>query len=99
VAGIYFSGGGIWLLTKGGSPYYLVAGIAFVAVGVLLVLRNPWALWMYTAIILGTMVWALWEVGIDWWQLAPRGDVVVILGVFLSWPWVAVGAKSANGRD
>src|SRR5665213_1434996 len=90
--------GGIRLVSAGGSPYYVIVGIAFFSVAVLLFLRSAGALWAYAAIILGTMAWAVWEVGLDWWQLAPRGDFVVILGLFLSLPWVAVGAKSTNGN-
>jgi quinoprotein glucose dehydrogenase len=30
----------------------------------------------------------LWEVGLDWWQLAPRGDVIFLVGLFLLTPWV-----------
>ena len=29
--------------------------------------------------------------GLDWWALAPRGDVVVILGLWLLLPWVTRG--------
>lgn len=97
--GICFLGGGIWLLSVGGSPYYLIAGLALLAVGVLLFLRSPWALLVYAAVVLGSMLWALWEVGLDWWQLVPRGDFIVILGVLLALPWVAVGSKSANGNN
>jgi quinoprotein glucose dehydrogenase len=96
LAGVYFLSGGIWLISAGGSPYYLVVGLAFVAVAALLLLRSPWASWAYAAIIVGSIVWAIWEVGLDWWQLAPRGDFVVVFGVLLAIPWVAAGARPAN---
>ena len=35
---------------------------------------------MYALIVLGTLVWALWEVGLDWWPLAARGGLIVVLG-------------------
>ena len=99
LAGAFFLVGGIGLISAGGSPYYVIVGIAFLAVAVLLFLRNAWALWTYAAIILGTMAWAVWEVGLDWWQLAPRGDFVVLLGVLLALPWVAGGAKTPSASD
>ncbi len=36
VIGIALSAGGIWLLALGGSPYYLIAGLMFIVVGVTL---------------------------------------------------------------
>ena len=33
--------------------------------------------------VITSLVWALWEVGFDWWQLVPRGGVIVVLGTVL----------------
>ena len=96
LAGAYFSVGGVWLLTAGGSAYYLVTGLALIGTGVLAFLRSAWALWTYSAIIVGSVLWSLWEVGLDWWQLAPRGDFIVLLGMLLAFPWLASEAKSGN---
>jgi quinoprotein glucose dehydrogenase len=41
-----------------------------------------------------TTIWALLEVGLDWWQLAPRGDITVALGIILLIPWVARSVRS-----
>jgi len=30
----------------------------------------------------------LWEVGLDWWPLATRGGVLVVVGVLLLTPWI-----------
>lgn len=81
--------GGIWLASLGGSWFYAISGIAFLATAVLLFQQNVWALWVEAASIILTMIWALWEVGLDWWQLAPRGDIVVILGILIALPWCA----------
>lgn len=35
------------------------------------------------------MVWAIWEVGLDFWTLTPRGDVLAPLGVWLMLPFIA----------
>jgi quinoprotein glucose dehydrogenase len=80
--------GGIWLAALGGSLYYLIAGLALIGCGILLWHRRPSALWLYALLLAGTMIWALAEVGLDFWQLAPRGDLLVILGIMLALPWV-----------
>lgn len=94
--GLGTAGGGLWLIAIGGTWYYLVAGLALLGVAVLLVQRQPAALWVYAALLFGTMVWALWEVGFDFWALAPRGDVLAILGILLALPWVVRRLGSAK---
>lgn len=82
-------GGGVWLLALGGTPYYLVAGVALAVVAALLHRVSPLAWWVYAALLLATLVWSLWEVGLDWWGLAARGDVFFLVGLLLITPWVA----------
>ncbi|MDB5535278.1 MAG: glucose dehydrogenase [Devosia sp.] len=89
LCGLALLGGGSWLALLGGSLFYALSGIAFLAVAVLVFRQSVWALWVAAATIVVTMLWALWEVGLDWWQLAPRGDIVVILGILLVLPWCA----------
>ncbi|MDX3905865.1 MAG: glucose/quinate/shikimate family membrane-bound PQQ-dependent dehydrogenase [Pigmentiphaga sp.] len=86
--GLALTAGGAWLAALGGSWYYVIAGLALVACGVQLARGNIWSLWIYAALVLGTLLWALWEVGIDWWPLAARGDVLFVLGLFLLTPWI-----------
>ncbi len=99
LVGLLLLVGGIWLLTKGGSPYYLVLGVAYIVVSLFMFLRNVWALWAYAVITSGTLVWGIWEVGFDWWQLVPRGDLVVILGLILAVPWVTAGFRVTSGNQ
>jgi quinoprotein glucose dehydrogenase len=86
--GIALVAGGAWLAMLGGSLYYLIAGIALLLTAALLALRRPEALWLYAALLLGTMGWAISEVGFDFWSLAPRGDILVPLGVWLLLPFI-----------
>lgn len=80
--------GGIWLLAVGGSAYYLVAG-AFIGTTAWLVgSRASAAIATYAVFFAGTLVWALWESGLDWWPLAARLGVPFLLGVVLLVPWV-----------
>ncbi len=85
--GICLTAGGGWLAALGGSPYYLATGIALILTGVLLFRTSPAAIWLYSIILLGTLIWALWEAGLDFWPLAPRGGVPVLLGIWLLMPW------------
>ena len=57
--------GGIYLAVLGGSWYYIIAGIFFIATAVLLHKQKSTALIVYAVLILGTVVWGLWEVGSD----------------------------------
>jgi quinoprotein glucose dehydrogenase len=87
--GLLIGIGGAWLAILGGSLYYVITGVALLAVAILVWRGRAAALWLYAAIFLGTLAWALWEVGFDFWALAPRGDVIAPLGVWLLLPFVA----------
>lgn len=93
--GLALASGGAWLVMLGGSWYYLVAGLTLLGCALLIRARKPLAMWVYAALMLGTLAWALWEVGFDWWQLAPRGGIIVLLGLWLLLPSVR-GAKGRN---
>jgi len=80
--------GGVWLAAIGGSVYYALAGAALLVNAWLLWRRRAAALWLYAGILLATMAWAVWEVGLDFWQLAPRGDILVPIGIVLLLPWI-----------
>jgi len=92
---------GAWLGVLGGSWYYLLAGLGFVLTGVLLMRRSPAGLWVFAMLVGGTLAWALWETGLDWWPLAARGGVVFLIGLFLAAPWTAsawpVGTAGHDG--
>ncbi|HET7884998.1 MAG TPA: glucose/quinate/shikimate family membrane-bound PQQ-dependent dehydrogenase [Bradyrhizobium sp.] len=97
VMGLALAAGGIWLVGLGGSPYYLIAGVALLLTGWLLAIRHAAALWVYVALLMGTMIWSVWEVGLDFWSLAPRGDVLVPLGLWLLSPFI-VSRRSGGWR-
>ena len=86
--GLALLAGGAWLAAIGGSLYYVVAGAALLGTAWLLWQRRAAALWLYAALLLGTMIWAISEVGLDFWSLAPRGDVLAPLGVWLLLPFI-----------
>ncbi|MFT4174059.1 MAG: glucose/quinate/shikimate family membrane-bound PQQ-dependent dehydrogenase [Rhodocyclaceae bacterium] len=80
--------GGARLAALGGSKYYLVAGIWLVVVAIALVARHGAALLLYGAFLLVTTAWAVFEVGLDWWQLVPRVAWWWLIAVWLAMPWM-----------
>ena len=75
--------GGVWLIALGGSWYYLLAGLALVASGALIASGRLIGVWLYIALYVATIVWALWEVGLQGWPLVPRVLAPTILLVFV----------------
>ena len=97
IAGVALAVGGGQLLMLGGSAYYLIAGVAVVVAGLLLALRKGAALWLYALILFATLVWALWEVGLDWWQLVPRVAIPCLIGIIMLLPWWRKPLNSRGG--
>jgi quinoprotein glucose dehydrogenase len=89
---------GVKLIALGGSWYYAIAGAALVASGILLIAGRKLGLWIYGLVIVGTVIWALAEVGLDGWKLMPRLFAPAVLGIWLGMPWVA-GKLSPRGPD
>ncbi|MGV8495703.1 hypothetical protein ACV342_34060, partial [Pseudomonas aeruginosa] len=67
--------------------YYLRAGIGLGLSGLLLRLGKRAALGLYALVLFASTVWALWEVGLDWWQLVPRLALWFVFGLLLWLPW------------
>ena len=86
--------GGGWLLMLGGSAYYLIGGAAVALAG--------WQAWraqvtaakIYAGFLLATLLWSLWEVGLDGWQLMPRMIGPALFGLAFLLP----GLRRAMGR-
>lgn len=97
--GLMLAGGGAWLLMLGGSPFYILAGILMVAVAVLLYRRSRWALALHGLLIILALVWAISEVGFDWWQLGPRGGLLILLGLWLLLPPIRGRLGPAPDRE
>lgn len=96
--GLALGGGGIRLVMLGGSWYYVITGLAFLITAWLLFRRKSTALWLYAAIVIGTLAWAVWEIGFDWWELGPRGGVIVLLALWLLTPWARRGLTGPDAR-
>jgi quinoprotein glucose dehydrogenase len=79
--GLALLGGGIWLMTLGGSVYYAIAGAVLVVTGILNQKQRLFARCLYALFLIATLVWALWESGFDWWPLATRLGLFLILAI------------------
>ncbi|WP_312938020.1 membrane-bound PQQ-dependent dehydrogenase, glucose/quinate/shikimate family [Stutzerimonas nitrititolerans] len=97
VLGALMSIGGAYLALLGGSWYYLVAGVGLLVAAALVFARRRAAIWLYAVLLLGALLWTLYEVRFDWWQLAPRIDLWCLLGLWLILPFVNrhIGARLA----
>lgn len=92
--------GGVWLAALGGSWFYLIAGLALGFTALLVWRRDTRARWVYALLLIGSLGWALWEAGLDWWPLGTRGGLIVLLGLWLLTPW-AIGRRpvwTSGGR-
>ncbi|MGO1781219.1 MAG: membrane-bound PQQ-dependent dehydrogenase, glucose/quinate/shikimate family [Moraxellaceae bacterium] len=90
--------GGAYLLSLGGSPYYVIAGITMLVTAFLLFKRHWSAYGLYTIFIIATMAWALWESGFYWWALAPRVGFPLIFGLLMLLPWVSNKMQGNKAR-
>lgn len=78
--------GGLWLAELGGSLYYVIAGVGLMASAVMFWRGRYAGIWLYGGVFLGTLAWALWEVGFDVWGLMPRLLLLGVLGAWLVLP-------------
>jgi quinoprotein glucose dehydrogenase len=83
LAGVVLAVGGGWLLSLGGSGYYLIAGIALIVTAILIFDGRLAGFWLYLVLFAFTVVWALLERGLNGWAQVPRLVAPAILLVLL----------------
>jgi membrane-bound PQQ-dependent dehydrogenase (glucose/quinate/shikimate family) len=88
LAGLWLSWGGAQLIAAGGSWYYLPAGLALIASAAALVRGKRYFYLIYGMLLIATLAWALWEVGLDGWALVPRLVAPAVLGLVLTLSFV-----------
>lgn len=72
IAGLFLAIQGARLILLHGSWYFLLMGIAMLLSGLLLCKLNPLGAWIYGVAYVLTIIWAIWEVGFDYWPLLSR---------------------------
>ncbi|WP_118133539.1 PQQ-binding-like beta-propeller repeat protein [Oceanicella sp. SM1341] len=96
--GIALALGGAWLAWLGGSWFYIPLGVVLALSGGLFMAREPSALALYALALLGTLAWSVAEAGFDWWALAPRGALLVVFGILMLAPAIAL-RLAGRGRE
>jgi quinate dehydrogenase (quinone) len=101
VFGLFLGIGGAYLLTLGGSPYFLLAGLGLLASAVLMFRCRTSGVWLYAAVMVLTVIWALADAGLAFWPLVSRlfAFGVLSLLVALAYPSLArAGGGARVGR-
>lgn len=101
ILGLPLAIGGIWLLILGGSWYYFFAGVGLVIAGVQLARGRYSTIWWFGAVFLGTLLWTVWEAGLDYWRWIPRFGLIVLLAfiMVLLLPRLDGGRSRTLGRS
>src|SRR5690606_10570378 len=98
IFGLPIAAGGAWLLTLGGSWYYLFAGLGLIVSAIFLWRHEMAGVWIYLLTFAGTLVWALWERGMDGWAQMPRlfAPTIILVLVLVAIP--ALKRSFGGGR-
>lgn len=84
--GAAYAYGGAQLASLGGSPYFIITGIAVVVSAILIWRGSAWGGWVYAAMLAYTWVWAVNEAGVDFWTLLPRLSGPFLFSLFFLTP-------------
>ncbi|WP_312417539.1 membrane-bound PQQ-dependent dehydrogenase, glucose/quinate/shikimate family [Comamonas sp.] len=100
MAGLAFLVGGGKLISLGGSSYFLLAGLGLLLAGVQVLRGRRSGGWLYLATFAATVLWALAEVGLDYWSLVSRLLAMTFGAAVVSacLPLLQGGAPRARGN-
>lgn len=93
--GLYFSTLGGYLVSLGGSPFYLFTGVMLLIVAFYFWKQKKITLLLFNLLFLATIIWSIWESGFDFWALAPRLDIIFVLGLLLL-PFLSANSFPGN---
>ncbi|MDP2084911.1 MAG: PQQ-binding-like beta-propeller repeat protein [Gemmobacter sp.] len=90
IVGVPLAAGGAYLIFLGGSWYYLPAGLGLVLTAWYLFRGDMAAVWIYLITFVATVIWALWEAGLNGWAQVPRlvAPTVVLVLVLTTIPTI-----------
>lgn len=95
LVGVILAVGGARLLSLDGSWYYAVIGVCWIIAGIMVIRARVTGLYFYIITFLATVVWSLWEAGLDGWALLPRLDVPFL---FLIWAVLLMPSRFSDRR-
>lgn len=78
---------GGYLVYLGGSWYYLIAGFITLIISLLVGCESEKTFVLFALLLLGSTLWSVWEVDLNWWQLLPRLWLWFAIGIILLFPW------------
>jgi quinoprotein glucose dehydrogenase len=93
--GIALAIGGAWLLILGGSPYYLIAGLALLASGWFLLKGRLLGGWIYVGLFILSAIWGFAESRGNAWAMIPWlvAPLVILILVLLVMPTLTRAAN------
>ena len=96
ITGLALALPGAYLAALGGSLYYVITGV-LILISAFLVRRGSSAgIGLFWLVLFGTLLWSVWEAGLDGWALMPR---LVFLSAGALWLlWLAPSRLSAAIR-
>lgn len=86
LVGLIMVAGGALLVARGGSWYYLLAGVALLVSGLATFRGRALGGMVYGWLLLATLAWAVAEAGLDAWALVPRLALFAVLGLWFLLP-------------
>lgn len=84
VFGLFFAIGGGYLVSLHGSWYFLLAGLGLLASAVLLFKQRLAGAWLFTAVMVLSIVWALADAGLNFWPLISRLFALGVLSLVVA---------------
>lgn len=86
------------LAVLGGSWYYALMGLALLGAAVLLLRAHAAGATVFGLALAATMLWSLWEVGLDGWALVPRLAWLAAGGLVLCACWPVARRRLRGAR-
>ncbi|VVP39933.1 Quinate/shikimate dehydrogenase (quinone) [Pseudomonas fluorescens] len=98
--GLGLAGGGGYLISLGGSAYFLLMGLAMLVSGLMIARRKPQGAWLYGLALILTAIWAVWDAGFEYWPLVSRVLTFAVIGlvVALIYPTLVRASGATAGR-
>lgn len=96
VTGLFFAIGGFKLASLGGSWYFLIAGVFTLLSAIQFFRRKSSAVGLFALVFLGTLIWAFFDAGPDFWPLVSRLMVPAGLMVLAAATWPALRKREGK---
>ncbi|MCP1498311.1 quinate dehydrogenase (quinone) [Pseudomonas migulae] len=98
--GLGLAGGGGYLVSLGGSWYFLLMGLAMLVSGLMIARRMPLGARLYGVALILTAIWAVWDTGFEYWPLVSRVLTFAVIGlvVALIYPTLVRASGATAGR-